>query len=720
MGRARGAASLPRAIGALCLAAALWVSSLPVSGQASSPILDVPFVPQRPELCGGAAVSMVVRYWGGAGIISEDFAHLVTDDARGIRAGDLRQAVEELGWRAVSFRGDPQELRRQLARGRPVLVLLRVGPDRYHYVVVVGSLEGRVVLHDPALGAYRTPTAERMLEAWEAAGRWAMLVLPEGRDERPSLRERSATSGSSALVPATGGHLPEGADRSDAAPASVPSAPAPCEALVARGVAHARADRLEEAEGALEAAVSVCPGAKPLRELAGLRLRAGDPASATSLAEQALAADPSDVHAVRTLAAARYLDGDEQGALEAWNRLGGPRIDLVRVEGARRFPQIVARRHLGLEAGRPLRSADLGTARRRLSELPAAAASRIALVPRSDGSAEVVAFVQERPANPLTAGALLATGIRGVVERELWWRAAGLVRGGELWTVGVRMDERRPRVWFGLEAPASLPPPGAVWRVGGFWEEQSYRDPAVTAADQEQDLLKEERVRGDLEVSRWETAAVRWRVGVAADRWSGRAAHPAAVSAGEVRLAGDRLALGVAAEGWAGTGEASAFGRAQAVAEWRSRMRRTGLTWYGRLGAVGVSAEAPRAVWPGAGEGRARPMYLRAHPLLQDGAVTGPAFGRHLLHGGLEAVAWVDGLAVPAVVGAAAFLDLAAAGARPGRPEFGPLHADVGLGLRLGVPGQRGALRVDVARGVRDGVTALTAGWEMPWPRLIH
>lgn len=711
MGRAGGAGLPPREIGALCVAAALWTTAVPAAGQAGSPLLDVPFTPQRPELCGGAAVSMVVRYWGGEGIVSGDFAHLVTDDARGIRAADLRRAVDDLGWRAFSFRGDPEELRRQLARGRPVLVLLQVGPERYHYVVVVGWLEGRVVLHDPALGAYRTPTPERMLEAWEAAGRWAMLVLP---------REDEMASGAPSSGP------PEAPEPSRVSP-SAPAAPSEadgsraCQALVARGVAHARSDRLEEAEGALEAAVSACPGAQPLRELAGLRLRRGDPASAASLAERAVHAAPSDPHAVRTLAAARYLMGDERGALDAWNRLGGPRTDLVRVEGARRLPQVVALRHLGLEAGRPLRSADLGTARRRLSHLPAAAASRVTVVPRSDGSAEVVAFVQERPANPLTPGALVATGARAAVEREITWRAAGLVRGGELWSGGARLEERRPRVSFELAAPTSLPPAGAVWRVAGFWEEQSYRDAGAGSGTEEGGLIVEERIRGGLEVSRWETEAVRWRAGVAADRWGGGATHPAGVAAGEVRLAGDRLALGVAAEGWTGSGESTAFGRAEVTAEWRSRARHAGLAWYGRVGAVGVSGDAPRAVWPGAGEGRARPAYLRAHPLLEEGAIAGSAFGRRLVHGGLEAVAWTsDGLPLPIVLGAAAFLDVAAAGARPGRAEDGPLHADVGLGVRLGVPGRTGALRVDLGRGLRDGATAVTAGWEAAWPRLVH
>jgi outer membrane translocation and assembly module TamA len=37
-------------------------------------------------------------------------------------------------------------------------------------------------------------------------------------------------------------------------------------------------------------------------------------------------------------------------------------------------------------------------------------------------------------------------------------------------------------------------------------------------------------------------------------------------------------------------------------------------------------------------------------------------------------------------------------------------HVDVGVGLRVAVPGA-GVLRADVARGLRDGEMALSFGW---------
>jgi hypothetical protein len=37
---------------------------------------------------------------------------------------------------------------------------------------------------------------------------------------------------------------------------------------------------------------------------------------------------------------------------------------------------------------------------------------------------------------------------------------------------------------------------------------------------------------------------------------------------------------------------------------------------------------------------------------------------------------------------------------------------DIGAGLRVKLPGASGALRVDVAHGLRDGADALTLGWQ--------
>jgi hypothetical protein len=101
---------------------------------------------------------------------------------------------------------------------------------------------------------------------------------------------------------------------------------------------------------------------------------------------------------------------------------------------------------------------------------------------------------------------------------------------------------------------------------------------------------------------------------------------------------------------------------------------------------------------------------LRAHPLLDAGVIAGPAFGRTLFDAGVEVQRWFGG-ASPVRYGVASFTDAAHAARRLSGGGSSWL-LDYGAGLRVKLPGADGVLRVDVARGGRDGATAFTVGWE--------
>ena len=76
-----------------------------------SQLLDVPYVLQSEELCGGAAVAMVMRYWGATGIYAESFSSLVDKRARGIKGEDLIRSLHERGWQAVVVQWRPSARR---------------------------------------------------------------------------------------------------------------------------------------------------------------------------------------------------------------------------------------------------------------------------------------------------------------------------------------------------------------------------------------------------------------------------------------------------------------------------------------------------------------------------------------------------------------------------------------------------------------------------------
>ena len=153
--RIRGAIATCLAAAALAWTAAAGTPSVEGSAPEKAQLLDVPYLPQSGALCGGAALAMVLRYWGKPGVVAEDFTSLEEPGQAGIRTGALVKAIEAFGWTALPWTATPAEVESHLAQGRPVIALIRTGPDSFHYVVLVAWANGWVVLHDPKLGPFR-------------------------------------------------------------------------------------------------------------------------------------------------------------------------------------------------------------------------------------------------------------------------------------------------------------------------------------------------------------------------------------------------------------------------------------------------------------------------------------------------------------------------------------------------------------------------------------
>jgi hypothetical protein len=221
---------------------------------------------------------------------------------------------------------------------------------------------------------------------------------------------------------------------------------------------------------------------------------------------------------------------------------------------------------------------------------------------------------------------------------------------------------------------------------------------------------REERRRVEAGLATWLTPSLRASATVAVDHWDGVGTLGALGVETLLVGFGDRAGLRLGGELWASPGAASPFLRGSAEVDWRSSSERRGVVAYSRLGGEVVSAAAPRTIWPGAGSGSRRSAFARGHELLTDGQVTGPLFGRTLVHGGLETVSWHA--VGPIDIGGAAFVDLAHAARRPETPGGRGLAADAGLGLRIGLP-DRGTLRLDMGRGLLDGATSLSAGLDL-------
>jgi hypothetical protein len=652
-------------------------------------LIDVPYLPQTLELCGAAALAMVLRYWGDRTVLPTDFRSLVKPSAREIETTDLAAAVTARGWRAftsVGPAGTRADLQRQVDQGRPVIVLIEPTPGRFHYVVVVGVTSSSVVFHDPARTSFDVAAADEFDHEWRGSLNWRLVVLPP-----PTSGDVRSTLGESAsLVPA--------------APAVPQAQPGACGALVDRGVALADTDSIS-AERVLTAASELCPAsADPWLERAGLRFRASAWHEAASLAERAAERDPDNDDAWALLGTARYFGDDQTGALDAWNHIGEPTIDIVSISGVRQAPQPALYRLLGLTPRTLLTRASFERAARQLDDAPTASVTRLRFDPAAKGRAVVQGAIVERSPYPRHLMSLVVIGGRTLFADEVRGDFAGLAHQGESATVLWRWPVVRPRVEGRVAIPAPAPLPG-IATVDVFWEAQSY---AVPVAGPAAKILRDERRRVSFDLDAWMSGSTRLEGGAALDRFDDDD-HLATRGAVEEHLLRDLIVARADAQVWS-LGRGKGFWTRDLSVAWRSSADPSQPFVIAVVGDSAASARAPRALWMGAGTGQGRPLLLRAHPLLRSDIVSGAMFGRRFTFGNVEYRHPLRRLATGSI-SLAAFVDAAQARDGLGGLDESPVEVDAGAGLRVGLPQDSGSLRLDVAQGLRDSGVTFSVGW---------
>lgn len=637
------------------------------------PLLDVPFISQSEALCGGAAAAMVLRYWGERGLTSESFSHLVDRSAAGIRTAALADDLQQRGWRVQVAEGSADRVRREIGDGRPVLALIEDRPGTFHYIVLVGWHDRGVIFHDPARTPFRVMAPSAFERRWRAAKHWMLVLTPVVVDQMRSV--------SDATTPVVSGNPSNQADDTD------------CVRLIEQGIRQAQARDLFAAEQSLTAALP-CPGPAPLRELAGVRVLQRRWPDAAGLAAAALIEDPHDAHAWRLLATSRFLQDDARGALEAWNHVAEPRIDLVQVDGPSRTRHRLIEHLIGVGTGELLTPHAFTRAERRLTELPAAASARLEYRPVPSGLAELHAVVAERPAVPRDRLAVLSAGLSAAASREVEIALSSVAGGGERVELGWRFWRDRPRLSFAVRAPA---PWRGVLGLEVFDEDQAFTSSEVRTA---------ERRAIQLTTGDWATRRVAWSINGGLQTWNHGGTF--GTTGGAVRMLSldERADARVQATVWSGRDR---FGVAEAAGRWRSSAKRAGPVAVARIQAAAATRWTPPDLWFGGDTGHVRPSLLRAHPALDGGRLRLERFGRALLNLTVEGQRWwlLPGGVHSAV---AVFADAARVDKRRDNRQQGDV--DAGIGARFTLPGMTGTFRIDIAKGLRDGATALSFVYE--------
>lgn len=654
-------------------------TAVPVEDTTSLP---VPYVSQSELLCGGAAIAMVERWWGRRGVYAEEFAHLVRPSEGGIRTSDMAQVILARGWETRTLPTTAAAVRQSVGDRIPVIALIEVARRRYHYVVIVGWSANEVIYHDPAVAPSIRLDAGEFLQRWAGAKQWALSVRPSS----------SVSTAGAASVTAP-------------APAVIDSLP--CRPWLDQAADAVAANQLDKADSVLATASKACPGERLiLRELAGVRFRQGRNADAGRLAAEYMQHAPSDSLGWQLLASARYLSGDLIGALEAWNAVGRPEVDLLRIDGVRRSRFQTLANGIGITPGEVLTPTRLALAQRRIADLPALATARMTYEAVAGGAVEVRAAVVERPLTPPYAQFLAVQSLRAAFAREVTAAVSSPLGAGEVLTASWRWRRADPRVLLRLDLPARVIVPMIV-SFERSWASFRFGDGVGTL----------QRSVSSVGVTGWARPDIEARSAVRLERWSGDRDF-AVMSVGLARhTAHDRLSLLVDAEHAAPLSGGPSYDRISGRAAWTMPADRWATVWSMRVGADAITRTAPLGVWPMAAGGLLRAIPLRAHPLITDDVLPASRTGTRIVHGGVagdRAVATLSRVSF----GAGIFLD----GAQIAAPGDGSgstrLYLDGGAGLRVSLAGARApAVRIDVARGlVTDRRWGVSAAFLQPLP----
>ena len=142
--------------------------------------------------CGLAALAMIGGAWGQSWTVHELAQQTEVPD-EGVKLGALRDLARTRGLEAFAIKGSHQDLARELANGRPVMLgLILPFSQRYnlaHYEVVVAysPRDGSVITLDPASGTHMRRTHSVLEEEWKRTG-YATLVVTGTRSPGVSVR----------------------------------------------------------------------------------------------------------------------------------------------------------------------------------------------------------------------------------------------------------------------------------------------------------------------------------------------------------------------------------------------------------------------------------------------------------------------------------------------------------------------------------------------------
>lgn len=143
--------------------------------------LQVPFIAQKPNYCGPAALAMLAGYYGHTVSQDEIASAIYLPEIRGTLTTELADYAQRFNLWTRQYRGTQADLRAKLSAGVPVIVLGKFGAN-YHYFVVLGfdDFKQTVEVHSDRRANLQL-TQDQFWREWDRADEWTLLVCPPER-----------------------------------------------------------------------------------------------------------------------------------------------------------------------------------------------------------------------------------------------------------------------------------------------------------------------------------------------------------------------------------------------------------------------------------------------------------------------------------------------------------------------------------------------------------
>lgn len=141
-------------------------------------IRDVPFFPQEKYQCGPAALASVLNYRGLKVTPGEIAPAIYSESARGTLNIDMVFYAERQGMKASQYSGTLDDLKKNLDRSNPLIVLVDYGFLSYrkdHFMVVVGYDAGHIIAHS-GRDSFKPVPIDDFLKTWKKTKNWTLLI----------------------------------------------------------------------------------------------------------------------------------------------------------------------------------------------------------------------------------------------------------------------------------------------------------------------------------------------------------------------------------------------------------------------------------------------------------------------------------------------------------------------------------------------------------------